>query len=315
MYKYFIQKVNNKSIWHCSDNIYNIPIKFQTFYYLYKNIMQVVIRIIIILVAIFLIRLLKKWIKRIIFILILLVLAFFIYWIFSPSWAARLRYNVRTFPSRVTSWISSQSFLDYDNYKLSLPSVWDKIDLNIGDEDSQDIENSDIDENVEIDEVKTDQETINIDEEKSNSKDEESETDSAETIKSFPKSVDFVELPTVEHKTQSKNDNVVTWYSKSDILRIITKYIEDNLDDNTDILVNVEYDSETKDTQKITLQTQQKTHFSASISTGDKNWSIWNRENKVEEKSETQTHKNTQTYTKLSQKDIQDAQEVFSILF
>ena len=314
MYKYFIQKVNNKSIWHCSDNIYNIPIKFQNFYYLYKNIMQVVIRIIIILVAIFLIRLLKKWIKRIIFILILLVLAFFIYWIFSPSWAARLRYNVRTFPSRVTSWISSQSFLDYDSYKLSLPSVWDKIDLNIGDEDSQDIENSDIDENVEI-EVKTDQETINIDEEKSNSKDEESETDSAETIKSFPKSVDFVELPTVEHKTQSKNDNVVTWYSKSDILRIITKYIEDNLDDNTDILVNVEYDSETKDTQKITLQTQQKTHSSASISTGDKNWSIWNRENKVEEKSETQTHKNTQSYTKLSQKDIQDAQEVFSILF
>lgn len=276
--------------------------------------MQVVIRIIIILVAIFLIRLLKKWIKRIIFILILLVLAFFIYWIFSPSWAARLRYNVRTFPSRVTSWISSQSFLDYDSYKLSLPSVWDKIDLNIGDEDSQDIENSDIDENVEI-EVKTDQETINIDEEKSNSKDEESETDSAETIKSFPKSVDFVELPTVEHKTQSKNDNVVTWYSKSDILRIITKYIEDNLDDNTDILVNVEYDSETKDTQKITLQTQQKTHSSASISTGDKNLSIWNRENKVEEKSETQTHKNTQSYTKLSQKDIQDAQEVFSILF
>ena len=314
MYKYLIQKVNNKSIWHCSDNIYNIPIKFQNFYYLYKNIMQVVIRIIIILVAIFLIRLLKKWIKRIIFILILLVLAFFIYWIFSPSWAARLRYNVRTFPSRVTSWISSQSFLDYDSYKLSLPSVWDKIDLNIGDEDSQDIENSDIDENVEI-EVKTDQETINIDEEKSNSKDEESETDSAETIKSFPKSVDFVELPTVEHKTQSKNDNVVTWYSKSDILRIITKYIEDNLDDNTDILVNVEYDSETKDTQKITLQTQQKTHSSASISTGDKNWSIWNRENKVEEKSETQTHKNTQSYTKLSQKDIQDAQEVFSILF
>lgn len=276
--------------------------------------MQVVIRIIIILVAIFLIRLLKKWIKRIIFILILLVLAFFIYWIFSPSWAARLRYNVRTFPSRVTSWISSQSFLDYDSYKLSLPSVWDKIDLNIGDEDSQDIENSDIDENVEI-EVKTDQETINIDEEKSNSKDEESETDSAETIKSFPKSVDFVELPTVEHKTQSKNDNVVTWYSKSDILRIITKYIEDNLDDNTDILVNVEYDSETKDTQKITLQTQQKTHSSASISTGDKNWSIWNSENKVEEKSETQTQKNTQSYTKLSQKDIQDAQEVFSILF
>lgn len=276
--------------------------------------MQVVIRIIIILVAIFLIRLLKKWIKRIIFILILLVLAFFIYWIFSPSWAARLRYNVRTFPSRVTSWISSQSFLDYDSYKLSLPSVWDKIDLNIGDEDSQDIENSDIDENVEI-EVKTDQETINIDEEKSNSKDEESETDSAETIKSFPKSVDFVELSTVEHKTQSKNDNVVTWYSKSDILRIITKYIEDNLDDNTDILVNVEYDSETKDTQKITLQTQQKTHSSASISTDDKDLSIWNSENKVEEKSETQTQKNTQSYTKLSQKDIQDAQEVFSILF
>jgi predicted PurR-regulated permease PerM len=86
--------------------------------------MQVVVWIVIILLALLLIWLLRKWIKRLIFILILLVLAFFIYGIFNSSGASRLWYNVRTFPQRVTSWISDKKeFLDYDSYKLNLSDV------------------------------------------------------------------------------------------------------------------------------------------------------------------------------------------------
>ena len=254
-------------------------------------------------------------------------MAFFIYWIFSPSWAARLRYNVRTFPSRVTSWISSQSFLDYDSYKLSLPSVWDKIDLNIGDENSEDIQISDTDENIEND-VKVKQEDVGFEEENDNLKIEEvgADSDKAEVIKSFPKSVNFVELPNTEHKPEQKNGNVLTWYSKSDLLRIINKYVEDNLDDDTNILVTVEYDSETKDPQKIILQTQPVSHSSAewlNDLTINENRQYYNEEesleiidNKDKEKTEIQPQKiNTQSYTKLSQKDIQDAQEIISALF
>ena len=85
--------------------------------------MQVVVRIVIILVAILLIWLLRKWIKRLIFIVILLILAFFIYGLFNPSGASRLWYNVRTFPQRVSSWISNNSFMDYDSYRLDISSV------------------------------------------------------------------------------------------------------------------------------------------------------------------------------------------------
>lgn len=252
-------------------------------------------------------------------------MAFFIYGIFSPSWAARLRYNVRTFPSRVTSWISNQSFLDYDSYKLSMPSIWDKIELNIGDENSEDSEILDIDEKTEID-VNSEQENLDIKEEDINSKDKELETDvdEADKIKAFPKSINFIELPGIKGKSKSETDNILTWYSKSDLLRIINKYIEKNLDDDTDILVTVEYDDETKDPQKIILQTQPITHSSANLlssidinenmSSLDDNKSQWENENKIEKKSDTQTQKNS-TQTKLSQKDIQDAQEVFSILF
>ena len=70
-----------------------------------------------------------------------MVLAFFIYGIFNPSWASRLWYNVRTFPQRVTSWISDKKeFLDYDSYKLNLSNVWAKIKW---EEDTSSVRDSD----------------------------------------------------------------------------------------------------------------------------------------------------------------------------
>ncbi|MDR0860731.1 MAG: hypothetical protein LBO09_07335 [Candidatus Peribacteria bacterium] len=62
-----------------------------------------VARIIIIAVVIVLLLLLRKYLKRLIFIIILLGLAFFIYGLFSPSGASRLRYGVKTFPQRMAS--------------------------------------------------------------------------------------------------------------------------------------------------------------------------------------------------------------------
>ena len=56
--------------------------------------------------------------------------------------------------------------------------------------------------------------------------------------------------------TQSHSNGTISWYSKSDILWIINWYIEKNLDDDTDILVTVEYEEDYNDPQKITLETQ-----------------------------------------------------------
>lgn len=302
--------------------------------YFYINLtMQVVIWIVIILVAIFLIWLLKRWIKRLIFILILLALAFFIYWIFSPSWAARLWYNVRTFPQRVASWISSGSeFLDYDSYKLDVSSIWDKIWDKIGLWDGE-AEIEDLDSSTEIsDKSETIEVDTKIDSEKQEIKSEEykneetSQDEGIQTIKSFPKSVDFVEVPNIGKETRSENFWPFEWRSKVDLLWIINKYIEKNLDDDTDILVTVEYEEGNKNPQKIILQTQPKTKRSASNSNRvvEKS-SHWSNSEKVEINSDekvsnnqvttnSQTVKKT-TSTKLTQKDQRDAEEIFSTLF
>ena len=205
--------------------------------------------IIIIIVAILIIRLLRRWIKRLIFIAILLILAFFIYWIFSPSWAGKLWYNVRTFPQRITSWISDKNFLDYESYKSSLSEIWEDIKSDLT--DNEIIEKSD---------EKFDEEN-SLDSEE-NFKDEkiETSTDNNESkddkwqIKRFLKITKFPDLS--KSVNVEKTNAVVTWYSKSDVLWIINWYIENNLDDDTDILVTVEYEEDYNDPQKITLQTQ-----------------------------------------------------------
>ncbi len=307
--------------------------------------MQIVVWIVIILVAVFLIWLLKKWIKRIIFILILLALAFFIYGIFSPSWAAKLWYNVRTFPQRITSWISSGSeFLDYDSYKSKVSSIWDTIWDAIWDEiksenDDYEIWDSDSDDGFDI----------NIDLESNEEKDTEKQQDTEKienkndpkasdenTIRSFPKSIKFVGLPELK-KEETKNLWSLSWYSRYDLLWVINKYIEKNLDDDTDILVTVEYEEDSWDPQKIIMQTQSRTGYTISNSNNlmneifswDNHWSdskdiivfpedveIIPSTKDISEspQKKTQTVQKT-TSTKLTQKDQKEAEEVFSILF
>ena len=229
--------------------------------------MQVVVWIIIVLLALLLIWLLRKWIKRLIFIAILLVLAFFIYGIFNPSGASRLWYNVRTFPQRVTSWISDKKeFLDYDSYKLNLSNVWAKIKW---EEDTSSVRNTDV-------EVKEDTQKS---EEKKEEKSEE------KTIHSFSGlEPQFVEVQQPAKKPTSK-DTVDNWYSKTDLIWIVGKYIEDNLDDDTDILVTVQYTKDASDPDKIILETQPKQPDNCSTSRSRvslKNMFGWLRRSKSE---------------------------------
>ncbi|MDR2416405.1 MAG: hypothetical protein LBD75_07610 [Candidatus Peribacteria bacterium] len=57
-----------------------------------------------------------------IFILILLGITFFIYGLFSPSGAGKLRYYVKTFPQKVASLFGGDPYLSYDEFQL-LPSI------------------------------------------------------------------------------------------------------------------------------------------------------------------------------------------------
>ena len=167
-------------------------------------------------------------------------MAFFIYGIFSPSGASRLWYNVRTFPQRVTSWISDKKeFLDYDNYKLNLSDVWAKITW---EEDTSSVRNSEVD--LKDDSQKSEERLEDKSEEK--------------TIQSFSGlNPQFIEVQQLTKKPVSK-DTVDVGYSKTDVLWIIGEYIEDNLDDDTDILVTVKYTKDMSDPDKIILETQKK---------------------------------------------------------
>ena len=284
--------------------------------------MQVVIWIIIILVAIFLIWLLRKWIKRIIFIAILLALAFFIYGIFSPSGASRLWYNVRTFPQRITSWVSNQTFLDYDSYKKDISSVWAKID--------ETIDSNVVTPIVEDKNKWSDKEVKN--EVKDESKKDNKKDDKVETVK-----------PTTEKSTKKTNSNN-KWYSSDEVLAVINKYVKENLDDDTDILVRIDYD-DSNSPERIMLQTQKKdtnAHYVSIPRLSIKKVTNWLQhskssivtvisndkaaENKVEQEvvstkeiedttSKKVTVSENRSHNWLTQAEMKEAEQIFSILF
>ena len=169
----------------------------------------------------------------------------------------------------MASWMSPDlEFLDYDNYKIDISSIWDKIwdkiglgdgeiDLSLGDENDFGIGE------------KSDEEPETYVEENTE-KDEDSQSIGKQTIKSFPKSMKFFELPKLGESNKQESvipeDKIediweLKWYSKADLIWVINKYIEKNLDDDTDILVTVEYEDDSADPQKIILQTQQRTDW------------------------------------------------------
>lgn len=214
-----------------------------------------VVLIVIVVIALFLVWLLRKWLKRLIFIVIILVIAFFIYGLFSPSWAAKLWYNVRTFPDRVVSRFSDQTFLDYDNYKLKF-----------SDDDSKDTRKSGkkvIDKSDEND-VEAEDEVIVEKIEKTEKKEElvrdESEEDLSAQAFSDTSSIRFSDIL----NSKSNDDLGEAMYSQKEVWGVITQYVEENLDDDNEILVTVTYDEKSKSPEKIVLQPQ-KEHSSAKI--------------------------------------------------
>lgn len=247
--------------------------------------MSIAIWIIIILLAIILIWLLKKRIKRLIFIVILLVIAFFIYGLFSPSWASKLWYNIRTFPNRVVSRFSNKSFTDYNTYKLDISWIWseDKINLednlNLGDTNINsdfdlefDIWNSNDD--LDVDDLEVNDNYIYADDDKYNTNVEIIESNqNIEKINSdkniiksfwniFP--LKFVNMNEKIWKGSEENQDI-SWYSKTDLLWTISTYIEKNLWDETEILVTIEYNDEWE-ADKIILKTQPKSKISDNTS-------------------------------------------------
>ena len=79
--------------------------------------------LLIILVIVLLVYLLRKFVRRLFFIVMLLVIAFFIYGLFSPSGAARLWYNVKSFPQRVAFWMGGTEFVSYDSWDVASTAV------------------------------------------------------------------------------------------------------------------------------------------------------------------------------------------------
>ena len=227
----------------------------------------------------------------------------------------------------MAGWMWSwKEFLDYDRYKSNISEIWDKVGL-WDDEENSVGEDEDLD--VDIDE----NEDKDLDDNDNNNKEgdikehigkSDVENGTKNVIKAFPKAIKFIKMPSLKWK--NKSNPLLTGYSKTDLLWVINRYIENNLSDDTDILVTVEYDEDDSTVQKIVLQAQAKDSDKDSKNTlGDLFVdSYWVNSEKMiisadEIVSENNVN-NTQnvqriTTTKWTQKDQKDAEEIFSILF
>ena len=205
---------------------------------------------------------------------------------------------------------SSKEFLDYDSYKLNLPSIKD-VDLNVDLGKDSDIEvENDLDKTDKVEENNKSEDIEIVD-----TKEEKSDND-WKTIRSFAgnTSLDFVKMKPLDVKWLIQQSwDVLTWYSKSDLLWIINWYLESNLDDDTDILVTVEYEDE-NNPQKIILQTQsrdenEQSHSAAGVIEIEK------KEINQQTKTQVTNAQQNKSSNKLTQQEIKEAEEIFSILF
>ena len=97
---------------------------------------------------------------------------------------------------------STKEFLDYDSYKSKISSIWDSIGdkveslgdgiENMGDKIDIDVTSSENEKEIEI----KDKGEV----EKNTEKEDSSQTSDEQTIKSFPKSVDFVWISDIKWK-------------------------------------------------------------------------------------------------------------------
>lgn len=229
----------------------------------------------------------------------------------------------------MASWMwSGEHLLNYNEYKDNLSindEIWDEEDVldseyeseNLGLEDEIDYLNSD--------EWKEWNETVE--------KNTRYDVSKWQTIKLFPNSIKFVKFPEMKGENNSEHVWQLTWYSKSDLLWVINKYIEENLDDYTDILVTVEYEDDNEIPQRIILETHPKfwwnwhsLYFSWLSSDELLLGFVWEEIKGTQDYDLTNKNSNNQTINKvhsvekttsnnLTQKDKKEAEEIFSILF
>lgn len=222
---------------------------------------------------------------------------------------------------------SGEQFLDYDSYKSGISSVsdkiWDKIDLSDDEEDNLELDDIDVRDSKEDEDLGnyTENNVEEIDEDVSQDVDKRA-------IKAFPRSVRFVNFSQLSDENTSKVEWNVAWYSKSDLLLVISKYIEENLDDDTDILVTVEYEDGSKKPQKIILETRPRTlwekqsiYFSSRLSDDYSMETEWKNgevsedsANEVGQKNNVKSVQRNKS-NNLTQKEQKEAEEIFSILF
>ena len=215
--------------------------------------------------------------------------------------------------------------MDYDTYKLDMSSVWVKLDW------ADDVNS-----------VRDSGDSVNVEEDNQviNSANE------GDAVK--PSSVEVkTSNNTLDNHNKSKDSNKdFEWYSKDDLIWIIAKYVEDNLDDDTDIIVTVEYEKDEFDPDKIILQTQSKSqsdvHFVSLPRLSVKkvfNWLqrtktqtvtivSWNEDNAIintdnsdavviqwKRTDDTAVSVDKKTSNGLTQSEVREAEEIFWILF
>ncbi len=242
---------------------------------------------------------------------------------------------------------SGKEFLDYDTYKSKISSIWDSIWDKIGDiwdkisssVDGENNGNLDWGKEIDIDENEVDYDE-EIENETENDQEKTAKNSGKNIIKAFPNAIRFVKIPELNVETKPENVWILSWYSRTDLLWVINRYLEKNLDDDTDVLVTVEYGEDSADPQKIILQTQSKNEHSV-VNSDDLMGNVFqDSERKVPndieiisteniasdaEKSSTdqkqdvhqkqiRTTKKT-TSTRLTQQEQKEAEEIFWILF
>ena len=232
-----------------------------------------------------------------------------IYGFISPSWAARLWYNLRTFPDRVSSRLSQQEFLDYDSYKEWKKLIWLDEDENTSKPSDTEQGESDTDD--------SDRRGSDLDS-KEDSKNDTIDADSTSAsskASSDSQTSDFVDTTDT---TNSQEKPTLSGYSKSDLLWVIWSYIQNNLDDNNDILVTIDY-SDDNDPEKIILKTYPKSsnnsHSSSDSSKSETSVVVADKKPEPAPAKTSNTTSSKTTSNWLSQKDMRDAEELFSVLF
>ena len=219
--------------------------------------------------------------------------------------------------------------MDYDGYKLNIPDVWAKISSENNSETVRGSGNESVDNNVQ-------------------NESKEKKVSDDDTWKDYSWGSKFSNNDFSNNDSEKKEStNVIPWYSKDDLLGIVTKYVENNLDDDTDILVTIEYEDDVTNPDKIILRTQTKAendlHFVSIPRLSIKNVFNWLQKAKTQmitvvswnidevklegvkvEESKIVTEKknvnpsvssNKVTPNWLSQNDVREAEELFWILF